>query len=125
MEDYTIHNGLECHKDAYHDRNINIIMSISGIIHTLLRVAVFWKLYIQSAVASEFTDGYIIFIYKAVNKTKAIRKYMESLALHTGAPTVNLEDNTSCISVVEEKRVTPRVKHIEILCLFSTISIWT
>ena len=42
---------------------------------------------------------------------------MEDLALHTGAPTVNLEDNTSCISVAEDKIVTTRVKHIDIpLC---------
>ena len=33
---------------------------------------------------------------------------MEALALYTGAPTVHWEDNTSCIYVVEAKRVTPR-----------------
>ena len=38
---------------------------------------------------------------------------MEALALHTGAPIVHWEDNTSCISVVEAKRVPPRVKHID------------
>ena len=38
---------------------------------------------------------------------------MESLALHTGAPTVHWEDNTSFISVIEDKIVTPRVKHVE------------
>ena len=43
---------------------------------------------------------------------------MEALALHTGAPTVHWEDNTSCISVVEAKRVTPRVKHIDIHVYF-------
>ena len=43
---------------------------------------------------------------------------MEALALHTGAPTINLEDNTSCISVVEAKRVTLRVKHIDITVCF-------
>ena len=34
---------------------------------------------------------------------------MEALALHTGAPAVHWEDNTSCIYVVEDKRVTTRV----------------
>ena len=43
---------------------------------------------------------------------------MEALALHTGAPKVNLEDNTSCISVVEAKIVTSRVKHIDIPVCF-------
>ena len=53
-------------------------------------------------------------MYKAFKKTKVIVRYMESLAIHTGAPTVHSKDNTSCISVVEYKIVTPRVKHIDI-----------
>ena len=55
---------------------------------------------------------------KAVKKTKVIRRYMEALAIHSGAPTVHWEDNTSCISVVETKIVTPRVKHIDIPVCF-------
>ena len=43
---------------------------------------------------------------------------MEALALHTGAPTVHWEDNTSCISSVEAKIFTPRVKHIDIPVFF-------
>ena len=43
---------------------------------------------------------------------------MEALALYTGTPTVHWEDNTSCISVVEDKIVTPRVKHIDIPVCF-------
>ena len=43
---------------------------------------------------------------------------MEALALHTGAPTVHWEDNTCCISVVEAKIVTTRVKHIFIHVCF-------
>ena len=42
---------------------------------------------------------------------------MEALEIHTGAPTVHWEDNTSCIYVVEFKIVTNRVKRIGInLC---------
>ena len=43
---------------------------------------------------------------------------MEALALYTGAPTVHWKDNTSCISVVEAKIVTPRVKNIDIPVCF-------
>ena len=38
---------------------------------------------------------------------------MEELALHTGAPTVHWEYNTSFISIFEAKRVTPGLKHME------------
>ena len=43
---------------------------------------------------------------------------MEALELHTGAPTVYWEDNTSCISIVEYKRVATRVKQINITVYF-------
>ena len=39
---------------------------------------------------------------------------MEALSLHTGARTVHQEEKISCISVVESKIVTPRVKLIDI-----------
>ena len=42
---------------------------------------------------------------------------MEALALHTGAPTVHWEYNTSCICV-ESKTVTPIVKNIGITVCF-------
>ena len=72
------------------------------------------KVHNQPDIASDSTDGEIRCMYKAVNKTKVIRGYMESLALHTGTPTVHWDDNTSCIYVVEVKIVTPGVKHIDI-----------
>ena len=37
---------------------------------------------------------------------------MEALSLHTGAHRVHWEYNTMCISIVESKRVTTRIKHI-------------
>ena len=43
---------------------------------------------------------------------------MEALALYTGAPTVHWEDNKSCISVVGDTIVTPRVKYIDMPVYF-------
>ena len=91
-----------------------------GIIHTLLGVAVCWKLQIQPAIASDSTDGEIRCIYKAVKKTKVIRRYMEALSLHIGAPTVHWEDSTSYIYFFEANKVTPRVKRIDIpVCMYT------
>ena len=88
------------------------------IIHTLLGVAVCRKVQIQPAIASDSTDGEIICMYKAVKKPKFIRRYMEALSLHTGALTVHWEDNTSCISVVEAKIITPGVKKLTLMSFF-------
>ena len=43
VEDYTTQNCLELHQDVYYDIIINRRRSVSGIIHTLIGVAVFWK----------------------------------------------------------------------------------
>ena len=40
VEDYTTHNCLECHQDVDHDIIINRRLSVSGIIYTLICVAV-------------------------------------------------------------------------------------
>ena len=57
-------------------------------------------------------------MYKAVKKTQVLWGYTEFLELHTGAPTVHCEDNTSCTSIVEAKIVTPGVKHVDITVWF-------
>ena len=66
--------------------------------------SVCWKVQIQPAISSESTDGYIICMCKAFKKTKVIWRYVEALALHTVAPTVHWEDNTSCIYGVFHKK---------------------
>ena len=71
---------------------LNIRKSFSGIIHNILGAAVWWKLYIQPAVESDFTDGKISHIYKSVKKIKAIWRYMEALEIHNGSPTVYLQE---------------------------------
>ena len=57
-------------------------------------------------------------MYKTVKKTMAFWRCMEALTLHTGTPRIHRKDITSCIYVVESKRVNPRVKHIDITVCF-------
>ena len=92
-----------------HTKILNRRQSVSDIIHTLIGVALCWKVQTQPDIVSDSTDREIICMYKAVKKTEVIRRYKEALALHTGAPKVHWEDNTSCISVVEAKIITPIV----------------
>ena len=54
---HTTQNCLEFHQDADHAIILNRRRSVSGIIRTLLGVAVCWKVQIQSAIASGSTDG--------------------------------------------------------------------
>ena len=75
-------------------------------------------MHIQSDIAYDSTDGYIRSMYKSAKKTKFIRRYVEDLALHTGALTVHWEYSTSFIYTVESKRVTLRVKNFYIPVCF-------
>ena len=72
------------------------------------------KVKIQIDIASGSTGEDIIFMYTAVNKLNSIGRYMEALTLHTDEQPVYWEYNTTYIYAVEAKRVTPRVKHIDI-----------
>ena len=56
VEDYTIQNFLECYQYAYHAIIINIRRSVSGILHTLLSISVYWKVQIQPDIASGSND---------------------------------------------------------------------
>ena len=105
-------------RDADHARILNIRRRVSVILNNILGVYVCCKVQIQPAIASDSTDGEIRCMQKAVNKTKIVRRYMEDLALHNGTLIVQWEDNTSCIYVVEDKIVTPIVKHIYIPVFF-------
>ena len=53
-------------------------------------------------------------MHKDVKKTKVICRCLEYPSNPTGSPTVMWEYNTVCISIFESKRVTARVKHIDI-----------
>ena len=68
VEDHTTQNCLECHQDADHAIILNRRRSVSCIIHTLLGVAVCWKVHIQPAIASDSTDKEIRCMYKSVKK---------------------------------------------------------
>ena len=118
VEDHTTQNCLECHQDVHHARIINIRLSVLGIINNLIGVAFCWKLHIQPAIASDSTTGEIRSMLKSVEKNKVIRRYMKALEIHTVAPTFNWEGNTISISIVESKKVAPRVKHIDITVYF-------
>ena len=88
VEDCTTRNCLECFQDLYHARILNIRRSFSVFIHAQIRVAVCWRLHIQPYMASNSNGVEIRCMYRSVKKNKGFCRYMEALALHTGATTV-------------------------------------
>ena len=74
VEDHTTKSCLEYHQDADHTIIINRRRSVSGIIHNLLGIYIFWKVQIQPAISFDSTDGEIRCMHKDVKKTKFIRR---------------------------------------------------
>ena len=89
VKDNITQNCLERHQNAENIVPFNRRRSFLEIIHTLLGVSLFWRVQIQLAVASEYTEGLIKYMYNCVKKTIGIIRYMEFLKLHTTSPTVN------------------------------------
>ena len=97
VEDHKTQNCLEWYQNADNEIIINRTRSVPGIIHILLGVSVCCKLQILPDIASDSNYWEIRCMYKNVKKTNVIQRYMEALALNTGAPTAHWKDNKSCI----------------------------
>ena len=89
VKDQTTQNCLEYHKYTDHVRVLNRRLSFSGIMHTMFGVSVCWKVHIYPDIVSDSIYGEIICMQKSVKKNKVIWRYLETLALHNGAPTVH------------------------------------
>ena len=123
VEDYITHNCFECSQNADDAITIYRRRYVYIIIHIYIGVSIFRKVHIYLIVSSNSIDGKIHRLYNSIKKTKSVWRYMASLALRTGAPTIHLEDNTSCIFVVESCIVTTRVNHINIRFVVYNINI--
>ena len=105
VENYTTQNYLECYQYENNAIIIHRRRSVSGILHTIFGVAVYWKVQNQPAIASDWTDVEIICIYNSIKKNKVTRRCMEALALHNSSTKVNLEYSISFISVIDSKEL--------------------
>ena len=77
VEYYTTQNFLEFRQYEDHARILNIRRSVLAIINTMIDVSVLWKVQIKTSISSESTDGEIICMFKAANKTKSIWRYIK------------------------------------------------
>ena len=57
IKDYKTQNCLEFHQDADNAIIINRRRSVSGFLHTMLGVAICWKVHIQPAISYDSTTG--------------------------------------------------------------------
>ena len=76
--------------------------------------AITWKVHKDMCIATSSTDAETRAIFKGVRRVITLRGFMTSLGFPVNTPTSIFEDNKGTHDLIEAKRMTPRLKHIDI-----------
>ena len=114
-KDYDAHTGLEAWADADLARDILGRRSTSSSVHTWGDVAVASQCVKQPEPGASTNDAEVRSLYQATRRTLAYRSILASLGQPQQYPTPTFEDNAATIAQVLNDKLTPRVKHIDLL----------
>jgi hypothetical protein len=100
--------------DAAHATDIKSRRSVTGLIIVLCGAAITWKSRLQATVATSLTEAEFL----AAVLTAKLVKYLRSVLLELGflhaSPSTLYVDNQATVDIVNERRPTPRSRHIEV-----------
>ena len=114
--DYAQYTGLQAWPDAGFTRDIVASQrSTSSSIHTWGKVAFASQCVKQPEPAASTNDAEVISLFQATRRTLAYRSILGSLDTPQNQPTPTHEDNEATIAQVLNDRLTPRVKHIDVI----------
>ena len=114
--DYTNHSGLETWSDAEFCRDVISRRSTTSAEHTYNNVAFAWTCTKQPEPGEgSVNDAETIALFQVTRKTVWYRSILQSLNVPQPSPTPTFEDNKATITQVLNDRLTPRVRHIDVL----------
>ena len=113
--DYTTHTGLESWSDADFCRDILARRSTTSTEHTYNKVSFAWSCTKQPTPGGSVNDAETRSLFQATRKTAWFRSILQSLNVPQVHPTPTFEDNRATIAQVMNDRLTPRVRHIDVL----------
>ena len=113
---FPIHELLELvgYVDAAHATNLADRRSVTGMVFTLAGGAIAYKSKVQATVATSSTEGEFLAAVYAAKTAKYLRSVLQELGFEQKSPTVLYEDNQAAIAMINEKKPTPRSRHIDI-----------
>ena len=115
-KDYAEYTGLQAWPDAGFARDIfSARRSTSSSIHTWGEVAFASQCIKQPEPAASTNDAEARSLFQATRRTLAYRSILGSLDTPQNHPTPTHEDNAATIAQVLNDRLTPRVKHIDVI----------
>jgi len=106
---------LTNHNDADLARDIQDRRSVTCTIHTINTVAVSWKCKKQTQTALHSNGAEIRALQSGVKTTLHIRQFMATIGHPITHPTPTYEDNQATIHQVLQDRLTPQVRHLDVL----------
>ena len=113
--DYKSHSGLEAWSDADPSRDILSRRSTTSSEHTYNNVTFAWSCTKQPEPGASANDAETRALFYTTRKTNCYRNILVSLNHTQPGPTPTFDDNKATIAQVLKDRLTPRVRHIDVL----------
>ena len=113
--DYSSYSGLEAWADSGFARDVSSRRSTTSTTHKWSNVAFAWQCVKQPEPGASTNDCEMRSLFHASRKTITYRNTLQSLNESQTSPTPTFEDNAATIKQVLNDRLTPRVKHIDVL----------
>ena len=103
------------YNDADLARDLQDRRSVTSTLHTLHGVAVSWTCKKQTETALHSNGAEIRALATGVKQTIGIRQFFTNLGISISDPTPTHEDNMATIQQVIKDRLTPQVRHLDVL----------
>ena len=100
--------------DAAHATDVLTRRSITGLVFCLAGGAIAYKSKLQATVATSSTEAEFIAAVQAAKTAKYLRSVLHELGIPQTDPTPLYEDNMAAIAMINERKPTPRSRHIDI-----------
>jgi hypothetical protein len=100
--------------DAAHAPDTLTRRSITGLVFCLAGGAIAYKSKLQATVATSSTEAEFIAAVHAGKIAKYLRSVLQEFGFPQDAPTPIYEDNMAAIAMINERKPTPRSRHIDI-----------
>ena len=108
------HDQLVGYVDAAHATDLKTRRSVTGYVFTMAGGAIAYKSKLQPTVATSSTEAEFCAAVVAAKVAKYLRSVLKELGYAQSTPTPLYEDNQAAIAMINERRPTPRSRHIDI-----------
>jgi hypothetical protein len=100
--------------DAAHATDLKSRRSVTGLIVVLCGAAITWKSRLQATVATSSTEAEFLAAVLTAKIVKYLRSVLHELGYLRLGPSPLYVDNQATVDIVNEKKPTPRSRHIEV-----------